>query len=411
MTNYPNITINLYDPYPIRVLNIKQYDTGRGAMVTLTGLGGEVITPTGNGLYVLAKKRDGNIVYNTVTLVGNQIKIDFDEQMTVLSGLLQVEIQMIDAQGKTISTPIFAVNVMPSNINPLQIESTSEFGALTDALADVENLKQNGLKGDPGDAATIQVGTVTATDPGGNPAVTNSGTEQDAVLDFTLPRGEPGSIWYQGSAITGANTSGTVFTGSGIANAELNDMYLNTGSGTDKDKDKGNVYVCVLAGDANTAKWAYKQNIMGPTGPAGTANASSVAYNNESSGLTAGNVQGALDELTNKKTIEISLSSEFESDGTRVWEKAGIAYVNVGFKAKDNTQISLSNDYLIATGLPKPLQGIILFANKFNNGNVDTQPIRMIITTNGELRAYYTSVLDIANKVQPLQINIAYPIG
>lgn len=296
MTNYPNITINLYDPYPIRVLNIKQYDTGRGAMVTLTGLGGEVITPTGNGLYVLAKKRDGNIVYNTVTLVGNQIKIDFDEQMTVLSGLLQVEIQMIDAQGKTISTPIFAVNVMPSNINPLQIESTSEFGALTDALADVENLKQNGLKGDPGDAATIQVGTVTATDPGGNPAVTNSGTEQDAVLDFTLPRGEPGSIWYQGSAITGANTSGTVFTGSGIANAELNDMYLNTGSGT----DKGNVYVCVLAGDANTAKWAYKQNIMGPTGPAGTANASSVAYNNESSGLTAGNVQGALDELTNK---------------------------------------------------------------------------------------------------------------
>lgn len=115
-------------------------------------------------------------------------------------------------------------------------------------------------------------------------------------------------------------------------------------------------------------------------------------------------------QLNNKKTIEISLSSEFESDGTRVWEKAGIAYVNVGFKAKDNTQISLSNDYLIATGLPKPLQGIVLYANKFNNGNVDTQPIRMIITTNGELRAYYTSVLDIANKGQPLQINIAYPI-
>ena len=121
MTNYPNITISLYDPYPIKVLNIKQYDTGRGAMVTLTGLGGDVITPTGNGLYVYAKKRDGNIIYNTVTLVGSQVQIDFDEQMTVLSGLLQVEIQMIDPEGKTISTPIFAVNVMPSNINTLQI--------------------------------------------------------------------------------------------------------------------------------------------------------------------------------------------------------------------------------------------------------------------------------------------------
>ena len=293
MTNYPNITISLYDPYPIKVLNIKQYDTGRGAMVTLTGLGGDVITPTGNGLYVYAKKRDGNIIYNTVTLVGSQVQIDFDEQMTVLSGLLQVEIQMIDPEGKTISTPIFAVNVMPSNIDTLQIESTSEFGALTDALAEVENLKQNGLKGDPGEAATIQVGTVTASEPGGDPEVTNSGTENDAVLNFTLPRGEPGSMWYQGDAITGTSTSGTVFSGSGIANAEVNDMYLNTGSGA----DRGNVYVCTLAGNASTAQWAYKQNIMGPTGPAGTANASSVAYDNETSGLTADNVQEAVDEL------------------------------------------------------------------------------------------------------------------
>lgn len=296
MTNYPNITISLYDPYPIKVLNIKQYDTGRGAMVTLTGLGGDVITPTGNGLYVYAKKRDGNIIYNTVTLVGSQVQIDFDEQMTVISGLLQVEIQMIDPEGKTISTPIFAVNVMPSNINTLQIESTSEFGALTDVLAEVENLKQNGLKGNPGKTATIQVGTVTASEPGGNPAVTNSGTENAAVLNFTLPRGEPGSMWYQGDAITGTSTSGTVFSGSGIASAEVNDMYLNTGSGA----DKGNVYVCVLAGDASTAQWAYKQNIMGPTGPAGTANAASVAYDNESSGLTADNVQEAVDELNQK---------------------------------------------------------------------------------------------------------------
>lgn len=327
MTNYPNITISLYDPYPIKVLNIKQYDTGRGAMVTLTGLGGDVITPTGNGLYVYAKKRDGNIIYNTVTLVGSQVQIDFDEQMTVISGLLQVEIQMIDPEGKTISTPIFAVNVMPSNINTLQIESTSEFGALTDALAEVENLKQNGLKGDPGEAATIQVGTVTASEPGGNPAVTNSGTENAAVLNFTLPRGEPGSMWYQGDAITGKSTSGTVFSGSGIANAEVNDMYLNTGSGA----DRGNVYVCTLAGNASTAQWAYKQNIMGPTGPAGTANASSVAYDNESSGMTATNVQGALDELNNKTSginsnMQIFGCSLLENKTLRITRISGEAY-------------------------------------------------------------------------------------
>ena len=340
MTNYPNITISLYDPYPIKVLNIKQYDTGRGALVTLTGLGGDVITPTGNGLYVYAKKRDGNIIYNTVTLIGSQVQIDFDEQMTVISGLLQVEIQMIDPEGKTISTPIFAVNVMPSNINTLQIESTSEFGALTDALAEVENLKQNGLKGDTGEAATIQVGTVTASEPGGNPAVTNSGTENAAVLNFTLPRGEPGSMWYQGDAITGISTSGAVFSGSGIANAEVNDMYLNTGSGA----DRGNVYVCTLAGNASTAQWAYKQNIMGPTGPAGTANASSVAYDNETSGLTADNVQEAVDELNqnmNSLESDINLNESMDITSGTILDWANThpagctAMVTAGYKPSD----------------------------------------------------------------------------
>ena len=367
MTNYTNITISLYDPYPIKVLNIKQYDTGRGAMVTLTGLGGDVITPTGNGLYVYAKKRDGNIIYNTVTLVGSQVQIDFDEQMTVLSGLLQVEIQMIDPEGKTISTPIFAVNVMPSNINTLQIESTSEFGALTDALAEVENLKQNGLKGDPGEAATIQVGTVTASEPGGNPAVTNSGTENAAVLNFTLPRGEPGSMWYQGDAITGTSTSGTVFSGSGIASAEVNDMYLNTGSGA----DRGNVYVCTLAGNASTAQWAYKQNIMGPTGPAGTANASSVAYDNETSGLTADNVQEAVDELNQKIQNKIQYDVVAENENRDLYlmfqRVTDVEFVNgVGYV---NNNLSGGDRVVRAFAQPESVTGVVIASCQAQSAN------------------------------------------
>ena len=374
MTNYPNITISLYDPYPIKVLNIKQYDTGRGAMVTLTGLGGDVITPTGNGLYVYAKKRDGNIIYNTVTLVGSQVQIDFDEQMTVLSGLLQVEIQMIDPEGKTISTPIFAVNVMPSNIDTLQIESTSEFGALTDALAEVENLKQNGLKGDPGEAATIQVGTVTASEPGGDPEVTNSGTENAAVFNFTLPRGEPGSMWYQGDAITGTSTSGTVFSGSGIANAEVNDMYLNTGSGA----DRGNVYVCTAAGDASTAQWAYKQNIMGPTGPAGTANAASVAYDNESSGLTADNVQEAVDELNQNMSV-VDVSDKFSfSDPSKI---SGFHALKYGKLIRLQGLLTNVTENFIITALDNsvyPLQSPTLTDKVLNYGGWQSDDQRMV---------------------------------
>lgn len=48
------------------------------------------------------------------------------------------------------------------------------------------------LGGTPGPSGTITVGSVTATAPGSTPTVTNSGTPEAAILDFELPRGEPG---------------------------------------------------------------------------------------------------------------------------------------------------------------------------------------------------------------------------
>lgn len=53
-----------------------------------------------------------------------------------------------------------------------------------------------GPKGDPGaqgTAATVTVGTVTTGEPGTEAQVTNRGTENAAILDFTIPRGDPGS--------------------------------------------------------------------------------------------------------------------------------------------------------------------------------------------------------------------------
>lgn len=63
------------------------------------------------------------------------------------------------------------------------------------ALADLlETLFLGGSStpGPAGKAATISVGSVTASDPGSNPQITNSGNENAAVFDFVLPRGEAG---------------------------------------------------------------------------------------------------------------------------------------------------------------------------------------------------------------------------
>lgn len=49
-----------------------------------------------------------------------------------------------------------------------------------------------GERGEEGKAATIRIGTVTTGEPGTRAGVENVGTEYAAVLDITIPRGEPG---------------------------------------------------------------------------------------------------------------------------------------------------------------------------------------------------------------------------
>lgn len=73
--------------------------------------------------------------------------------------------------------------------------------------------------------------------------------------------GQRGSRISQGTKITGTSTSSTVFSGSGITDALVNDLYLNTST--------GNLYRCTKAGAASVATWVYTGNIKGPKGDTG----------------------------------------------------------------------------------------------------------------------------------------------
>lgn len=70
--------------------------------------------------------------------------------------------------------------------------------------------------------------------------------------------GQRGSRWVTGDAITGTSTIPKVFPDTGIADALVNDQYLN--------KDTGIVYRCTTAGDADTAEWVYTACIKGNDG-------------------------------------------------------------------------------------------------------------------------------------------------
>ena len=82
-------------------------------------------------------------------------------------------------------------------------------------------------------------------------------------ISFKGQTGAAGSSaqWYSGNKITGTSTTATTFSGSGITNAQVGDMYLNT--------DTMNTYRCTVGGAASAAKWVYVGNIKGQTGDIG----------------------------------------------------------------------------------------------------------------------------------------------
>lgn len=59
-----------------------------------------------------------------------------------------------------------------------------------------------GPKGDPGENATITIGQTTTGDPGTNASVTNTGTETDAILNFTIPKGVPAGFGTPTAKVT-----------------------------------------------------------------------------------------------------------------------------------------------------------------------------------------------------------------
>nr|DAM46747.1 MAG TPA: Baseplate component [Caudoviricetes sp.] len=226
MRLYYPIEIDLYKPYPLPVMEAQQGNIGRGALVTLKA-NGAILQPTNEGVSFWAQKPDGKSSFLTATLNANNVQLDFTREMLAVAGNVQVEIRLTSGSGteKTdISTPVFIVRVNPSNINDSAVESQNEFTALQEALAsaqqalsEIAELKKTGLKGDQGEAATLKIGTVTASEPGSTPQVSNSGTKQEAVLDFVLPRGAQGPKGEDATINYKAGQSASVSIGSGGA--------------------------------------------------------------------------------------------------------------------------------------------------------------------------------------------------
>lgn len=104
-----------------------------------------------------------------------------------------------------------------------------------------------GVKGDKGDTATIDIGAVSTLLPENNAFVTNTGTINDAVFNFGIPRGKDGK---SPKVTVGTTTSGESGTDARVTQAGDNEnVILNfvIPRGIPGDKgDKGDYYFLVL---------------------------------------------------------------------------------------------------------------------------------------------------------------------
>ena len=140
-------------------------------------------------------------------------------------------------------------------------------------------------KGDPG-AATVAIGTVVTGSPA---AVTNSGTQNAAVLNFTLPRGDAGAVGPAGLNYRGTWNAGAAYS--------LRDAVVYNGSSYIALASSTGVPPVGFAGSA--AAWALlaaqgasgTAGPTGPTGPVGTAPTISIAATHTGAAGTSAIVQ------------------------------------------------------------------------------------------------------------------------
>ena len=74
--------------------------------------------------------------------------------------------------------------------------------------------------------------------------------------------GDDGNKWYRSSNISGKSPNPTVYSSSGITEANAGDLNLNVSEGA--------VYHCVTGGDASTATWSYDFTMTGGGGSGDT---------------------------------------------------------------------------------------------------------------------------------------------
>lgn len=140
------LTLDIHDTMSPVSLSVKKGDTGRKLLVHLAENGYPYHISEDCYAVFTAKKPDGNVVFNPCSIVDCVITYKFTEQTVSAAGLVECEIILYGSDGKQLTSASFGIIVEDTIYDTeTEVESTSEFNALTALMAQVQTVIARGL--------------------------------------------------------------------------------------------------------------------------------------------------------------------------------------------------------------------------------------------------------------------------
>ena len=148
MEDIQKLSIDIMDDKVFEPIYTKQYDQGRKVYVTVTK-DGKDLSLEGITAKKKKKKPDGTVILKNCQISNNQIIVELDRTITVVSGnRIPFQIQLFEAATNIIiSTTTGILKVDESVIQMDDIESSSDFSTFSDILlkinAEYEEVKKD----------------------------------------------------------------------------------------------------------------------------------------------------------------------------------------------------------------------------------------------------------------------------
>lgn len=135
MEDIQKLSIDIMDDKVFEPIYTKQYDQGRKVYVTVTK-DGKDLSLEGITASFQMKKPDGTVILKNCQISNNQIIVELDRTITVLSGnRIPFQIQLFEAATNIIiSTTTGIIKVDESVVQMNDIESSSDFSTFSDIL-------------------------------------------------------------------------------------------------------------------------------------------------------------------------------------------------------------------------------------------------------------------------------------